>query len=444
MKAKNYYIIAGRILTSLKDKLFITLIFALPFIIPVWTVSRTTSGGMWQKVQILNEEGIRFSSRKDYERSIEYFTNALKLAPEQKIIKRNLVNAYMELAIELKSKGCRDKAIKVLEKAVDLNSDVDSLHILLAKLYYDEGDLLSAEKEARIALILKPNDPYILKFLGYINCLMEDYNDAIETYGNISKKYNIPADSNVQKVKAEQEIYSKYKRDKCHPFVIFYPDDSYREHAGRVAKGLADVYLRLGMWWNFNPVSEISVYLYPEDKFFAITKSGSYVIGLYDGKIRLLVTPCNADSVARTAAHEYAHHALMCTTRSNIPFWLNEGLAQYVAGEWDNLRAKMFDIALNRKSLIDFNRMDAVEANLFDIYDRKLAYVQSYVAVDYLIEEYGKDIIKEILDLLRKGVKPETALKDSALLSYAELKSDIRDFYFEKRKKQVFASVSGD
>ncbi len=445
MNEKIYYTIIRNFLTSLKEKLFITILFSLPFLIPVWTLSRTSiNHGIWQKVQIMNEEGIRFSSQKDYARSIEYFQNALKLAPDQKIIKRNLANAYMELAIELKSKGQRDKAIKVLEQAVDLNSDLDSLHILLAKLYYDDGDLLSAEKEARIALILKPNDPYVLKFLAYLNCLMEDYNEAIENYDTLSKKYNIPADTNAKQAKAEKEVYSNYKREICHPFVIFYPGKMYREHANLVAKGLADTYLKLGMWWNFNPQSEISVYLYPEDVFYKITNSGNYVIGLYDGKIRLLVTSGNKDTIARTAAHEYTHHALMCKTRSNIPFWLNEGLAQYVAGEWDSLRAKMFDLALNRKSLIKFSRMDSIEANVFDVYDRKLAYVQSYVAVEYLIEEYGKDIIKDILTSLAKGNKGEPVLKDSALITYNELESDIREYYTEKRKKQVVAVLSSN
>ncbi|MCD6460892.1 hypothetical protein J7L67_09555 [bacterium] len=422
---------------NLQEKIFLLILFSLPFIIPVWTISRTSlSHTNWQKIEFFNDEGIKFSSRKNYEKSIEYFSNALKLAPENKTIKKNLAGSYLQLAIDLKSRGEQDKAVTVLEHAVDLNASVEQVHVLLAKLYYEKGSLIDAEKETRIALLLKPKDPYLLKFLGHLNYLMEDYDDAIEIFQTFSEQCDLPfKELELDKIKEETKVFSEYKQLSCHPFVIHYPDESFRERAQWIAKALSKVYLRLGSWWGFYPESEIPVYLYPEKKFYKITKSRMDVVGLYDGKIRLLVNHSSRIRLEQTAIHEYTHHAFSCVTHGNTPFWCNEGLAQFVAGQWDDLRAKMFDSAVDKGQILDFAQMEKADSNYYDRYDRCLAYIQSYIAIDFLVEKYGYGIINELIEGLKENKTAVQVIEDITLLSSGEFQYEVQDYYVKKRKQ---------
>ncbi|MDX9702079.1 MAG: peptidase MA family metallohydrolase [Candidatus Auribacterota bacterium] len=425
---------------NLQQKLIILALFSLPFIIPLWCVSRSGNQGNWQKIRFLNEEGIRYCGQKEYEKSIEYFTGALKLDPENKTIRENLAGTYVSLAVDLKSRGERDKAIKVLEQAVLLNVNLDSIHILLAKLYYEKGDLFDAKRETRIALLLKPNDPYLLKFSSYLNYLMEDYNDALADYNTIEKTYGIPyKEAEYNDLQKESELFAKYRKMNCHPFVIFYPDESYKDRAEWISQALAKVYLKLASWWNYNPQNEIPVYLYPEKQFLEITKSRMDVVGIYDGKIRLLVDHSDRTKLEKTAVHEYTHHAFSCLTHSNTPFWCNEGLAQYVAGQWDEMRAKMFDVAVQNNKVIDYESIETINDGFFDTHNRAQAYIQSYVTVKYLIDTFGEAIICEIIDELKKGNTARQAVEELTLLSYAELEQEVKVYYIAKRIEEYKA-----
>lgn len=432
------------VLGSWYPRLLITVIFALPFIIPLWTVSRsTTYYGNIEKIRCLNEEGVRSCNEKNFTSSIDYFNAALRLSPDNKVIKKNLAVAYLEMAIDLKSRGSQDRAMEVLEKAVDLNANVEPAHSLLAKLYYERGDLIGAEKEARIALLLKPQDPYLLRFVAHINYLLEDYNEALDSYKALNKTCAIPLNTaDVEKVREEQHIFSTYKKLQCHPFVIYYPENGVKNRAEWVAEALAQAYLRLGSWWGFNPQCEISVYLYPEEKFFKLTQSQIYVVGVYDGKIRLLANSDNKLRLQKTAVHEYTHHALETLTRSNIPFWVNEGLAQYVAGEWDSYRAKLFDMAIDRKAVLDFAKIEDESSGLFDVHDKTLAYVQAYVAVIFLVDQYGDKIICDLINGLKKGKKTGKILQDITLLSYDEFKDEVQTFYRDRETNSLSNYVS--
>ncbi|RJP59332.1 MAG: hypothetical protein C4541_06285 [Candidatus Auribacter fodinae] len=418
-------------------KALVGILFLLPFIIPVWTISRTSSQyETFQKIRILNEEGIRWCNQKEYSKSISHFQGALRLDPDNKTVKSNLASAYTELAVELKSKGNADQAIIALEKASELNTGNENVHVLLAKLYFEKGDLMYAEREARIALIMKPGDPYLLKFLAHVNFLLEDFNEALDQYHTLADSKAIPENSTeLNRLKQEQEVVNTYKKTNCHPFIVYYPDDTYEQRAKWIAESLVRVYLKLGSWWNFNPQHEIPVYMYPENTFFRVTRSSAGVIGVYDGKIRLLVNHDHKIRLQKTAVHEYTHFALNGLTHMNIPFWCNEGIAQYVAGEWDPIRAKMFDVAIERRQMMDFKDMDTEElSSFFDTHDRTLAYIQSYVAILFLVEQYGEKSITELISCLKKGWTAEKAVEHITLLSYAEFTSDLTAYYLQARK----------
>ncbi|MCB1195264.1 hypothetical protein KDK77_03680, partial [bacterium] len=298
------------------------ILFTFAVFYPIVSTSRVGRyDGSYEKIKMLNDEGVRLSNNEQFSQAVEHLFGAHKLDPENKTIKKNLANTYVRFAIELKSAGKQDEAIALLEKASLLNANIDSLHTLLARLYYEKGDLLNAEKETRIALLGSPHDPHLLKFLAHLSFLMEKHSDALDAYHRISEIHHIPIDTfDTGKINREREVFASYQKMYAHPFIVYYPNNQYKERAGWVAQSLSQAYLRLGEWFKYYPATEISVYCYTQEDFGSVTHDNVYIIGLYDGKIRIRIDSDSEIQLKKTAAHEYAHHVLSCITRHNIPF----------------------------------------------------------------------------------------------------------------------------
>jgi len=108
-------------------------------------------------------------------------------------------------------------------------------------------------------------------------------------------------------------------------------------------------------------------------------------------------------------AHEYAHLALHHRTgRYQPPRWFDEGMSMFVSNEWnwtDNLamsRAAIFGQFLSLEDIEMLNRFGSGKAHV--------AYAQSYLAVNYLIEEYDLTAVNILLDEIARGGSLDSAL----------------------------------
>ena len=116
-------------------------------------------------------------------------------------------------------------------------------------------------------------------------------------------------------------------------------------------------------------------------------------------------------------AHEYAHLALHHRTgRFLPPRWLDEGMSMFVSSEWnwsDNLamsRAAIFGQFLSLAEIERLNRFGSGKAHV--------AYAQSYLAVDYLIDEYDIAAVNILLDEIARGESLDSALMNSIGSNY--------------------------
>lgn len=392
--------------------------------------------------QIMYAEPLE-QNRPDYEKTIGQCLIALKTYPDNKTIKNHLAFAYLEMAMELKNAGQSEKAITWLEKASELNTNIETIHSLLAVLYYEKGDLLNADKEARIALLFEPGDPFMLKFKAKISYLLDDYRSAISAYQSLTRECEIPADkmSEIVKIQQEKKITSTYKKISHHPFIIYYPDETYRERAEWIAGALEHVDNTLYNWWNFVPEHDVVVFIYPEEKFLSTLYNGQNITGIYDGKIRLLVNHHDRHTLEQTAIHEYTHFALANVTHGNIPFWCDEGIAQFVAGQWTEKHVQLLNRAICTGSLMRLKHMENhAETQSFTPDELKTAYLQSCATISFLADQYGTGIIGELVNGLKEGKSAEEVLKEITLLSYSELEKDITAYYSAKH----IASVKQD
>ncbi|RJP58657.1 MAG: hypothetical protein C4541_07595 [Candidatus Auribacter fodinae] len=377
------------------------------------------------------EHNQTFLSNDKYESLIEAGKRALITHPNNSEIKHTIEMIYIEYALKLKKDGYPELAIPLLERASELNTGNETLHTLLALLYYAQGDLFNAKKEINIALIYKSNDPALLRLSAKINGLLEDYDQAIDNYITLNTGLTKTIDADkIERLKKEKQIVTDYKKISAHPFVIYYPDESYEERAQWVSEALVDGYLRLESWLGFTAQHEIVVYLFPTRQTFLEPHALKYAIGIYDGKIRLLVNHNNEIALRQTAVHELTHHALSSLTCRNTPFWLNEGLAQYTACESAGEISEANDF-------LQYENLENPEICTMSFDTVRIAYIQSYYTIDYLITNYGHGIIVDLVNGLKRGADPESVIEDITLLNYDDMRAEVSNFYSTAQKRVI-------
>jgi hypothetical protein len=113
----------------------------------------------------------------------------------------------------------------------------------------------------------------------------------------------------------------------------------------------------------------------------------------------------------RTISHELTHLVVNQVTfnpYNGLPTWLNEGLAMTAEGELDQYFVDVLSAAEANNALISVRSLSSP----FSAYTDKslLAYAESYEIVSYLINEYGREKMLELLHAFRQGSGYDEAL----------------------------------
>jgi len=135
----------------------------------------------------------------------------------------------------------------------------------------------------------------------------------------------------------------------------------------------------------------------------AFTRHGTIAIG---------IAPDNLYWGKRAIAHELAHlviHQMTFNPYSDLPNWLDEGLAMYAEGVLGPEFTVHLDRAIAENSLISVRSLSSP----FSAYTEEslLAYAQSYSLVKFLITSYGQGKMLELLNTFRQGSSYDTALE---------------------------------
>lgn len=169
----------------------------------------------------------------------------------------------------------------------------------------------------------------------------------------------------------------------------------------------------------YAPNENVPIYIYPTKE--TLNKSFKWdgavnAMGVYwAGAIRILsplewitdeenLTPVFQEN--GPIVHEYAHLLVDYRTHGNYPRWLTEGIAQYVERE-------VTGFVLPEETILG-NYWYSLESmdDKFDLLpNQNLAYRQSLLVIDYLVEQKGFDVVLELLDLLAQGKNISDALE---------------------------------
>jgi len=114
-------------------------------------------------------------------------------------------------------------------------------------------------------------------------------------------------------------------------------------------------------------------------------------------------------SIVHELTHVLVGH-LTFSCLSDVPTWLDEGLAVYSEGKLDPASQTQLDTAIRNNQLLSVRSLSAGFSEVAD--KAYLSYSQSYSIVKFLIETYGQNKMNALLIALRDGKTTDEALSE--------------------------------
>ena len=124
-----------------------------------------------------------------------------------------------------------------------------------------------------------------------------------------------------------------------------------------------------------------------------------------------------------TAVHEYVHLLLEAGAHeADIPRWLNEGLAQVLAGQLDYMDDALLARAAAGGRLHSFSRIEGMMG--MNALDARQAYAESAVAVQLLQSRFGMSGISNLVHELRAGSPYDESFRRIFAVSHGAFESE--------------------
>jgi hypothetical protein len=161
----------------------------------------------------------------------------------------------------------------------------------------------------------------------------------------------------------------------------------------------------------------VSLYIYasPEDlrgaMVFPQEWTGGVAFTEY-GLIAIGIPTNELDWGKRALAHELGHMVTHQITYSpygaNLPFWLDEGLAMYAEGKPDPYLESVLEKAITQHNLISVRSLSSPFSAIPD--EAYISYAESQSLIAFLIQNYGRDKMLQLLNLFKEGNTYDEAL----------------------------------
>jgi tetratricopeptide (TPR) repeat protein len=213
-----------------------------------------------------------------------------------------------------------------------------------------------------------------------------------------------------------------------------------------VAEYLESIYEAVTTDYAFEPKEKTIIEFFPTMRAFAVRITGEpwiHTVGACTGRVIALSTPREAAvgaappyNLANVLTHEFTHTVTLAATENRIAHWFTEGLAVY---QEDSPRAfiwiELLVDAIRHDRLFTLESIDWGFVRPQRQGDRQMAYAQAEWMVEYIVERFGYDSIKRMLDKMREGatqsdvfrvvlkIEPESFEKDFGVWAREQAKT---------------------
>ncbi|MDY6911742.1 MAG: peptidase MA family metallohydrolase [Chloroflexota bacterium] len=146
------------------------------------------------------------------------------------------------------------------------------------------------------------------------------------------------------------------------------------------------------------------------------------------GIVAIGVSQSRLDWGKRTVAHELTHlvmHQVTYNPYSDMPTWLDEGLAMYAEGELRPELKSRLNAAISLDTLFSVQSLSS--SFPAETEEAAIAYAQSYSLVEFLIEDRGgRENMQELLQVFKRGSETDDALLEVYGLDADRLETEWR------------------
>lgn len=138
-------------------------------------------------------------------------------------------------------------------------------------------------------------------------------------------------------------------------------------------------------------------------------------------------SPDSSDSYLNDLSHELTHLLVAIAAgeqANNVPGWLNEGLALYSMPAQDEALNQVLSNSLREEQLIPLETLCASTFTTLPHHSAALAYAQSGAMIQFIIERYGSESIRQLITAYISGNTCENGVRQALGISLQTLDNE--------------------
>lgn len=230
-------------------------------------------------------------------------------------------------------------------------------------------------------------------------------------------------------------------------FVVRLSSDEAPVYGGRALRVLERAHERLTERYGIQLPQKTTVEIYKdpadfETRTFGMPGNPGY-LGVCFGPVFTVNSPSTRSANWEAVLyHEFCHTITLALSNNRMPRWLSEGISVYEEqvenSAWGQRMSASYRDRILSGNLHLLSNMSASFLEAQSGEDVQFAYYQSYLAVEYIVTQYGISPIKDMLESLAQGIEVNDAFT-SHLAPLAQLDSE-----FSKYAKSKAAQLASD
>jgi len=283
------------------------------------------------------------------------------------------------------------KAKDAFTRALQVNPALTPASQLLGTMLYEAGDLEAAIRVYEAALVRTPGQPQM--------------------------------QARVEEWRKEAALHGGFRQTQGSHFTVLFEGPAEENIAAAAVEVLERTYDRIGDLLQTYPADTVTVILYTQQQFRDVTRTPNWSGGLFDGRIRLPIRGGLSDpqELERVLAHEYVHALIHSIAPGGVPAWLNEGTA--MALEPGGAARAERELTRSR-ALMPLAQLRGSFASL-PTDQVALAYAESALAVQDIMERAGTSRLMGLLSTLASGADFERSFASWVQMSFAEFEREL-------------------
>lgn len=332
------------------------------------------------------------------------------------------------------SRNNDDEAIAQYRSALQFathRTDLQMIDLLrLAYVQYQRSEFSAALESLLQARRIDPGSVAVARYLGMTYYSLNRLDEAIEQWKRAQRIRPTPDIAQaLQKAERDKNAESEFRERESSHFVLRYEGGATPELAAQILRALEDDFRRLQSDLRFTPPEPIGVVLYTQQTFRDITHAPSWAGGLNDGRIRLPVegVVSISDELSQVLMHELTHSFIRQKTGGRCPNWLDEGLADWMAGRRSTAYASFLLAAHQHGGYVSLRYLEGPWSR-FSAPAADFAYTWSLASVESIIANSGMWGIQRLFEHFTTDSSVETALRSTLQIDYAGLERQTIDY----------------